>query len=98
MKLIRPLRSRFIELQLEPYTWEEFKEIIVKLLAKRYSTMSDVAKIYYTKTNNALSKVCLGEYIANLIKEKSSPQKSVPEKLVQKIHDKVSQQMNLEYK
>ena len=57
LKLIRPLRSRFIELQLEPYTWEEFKEITVKLLAKRYGTISDVAEmIAFEVWNNLKTK------------------------------------------
>ena len=47
-KLIKPLKSRFIELQLDPYTWKEFREIAIKLLGQRYGTTQDVAeKIAY---------------------------------------------------
>jgi Holliday junction resolvasome RuvABC ATP-dependent DNA helicase subunit len=56
-KMIKPLKSRFIELQLEPYTWEEFKEIAVKLLRQRYGTMADVAeKIANEVWNNLKTK------------------------------------------
>jgi hypothetical protein len=56
-KMIKPLKSRFIELQLELYTWEEFKEIAVKLLRQRYGTMADVAeKIANEVWNNLKTK------------------------------------------
>ncbi|HZA71212.1 MAG TPA: hypothetical protein VE548_16070 [Nitrososphaeraceae archaeon] len=35
-RLIRPIRSRFLEFELPEYTWENFLEIIQKLLHKRY--------------------------------------------------------------
>jgi Holliday junction DNA helicase RuvB len=35
-KLVRPLRSRFLEFELPEYTWEAFLEITQKLLHKRY--------------------------------------------------------------
>ena len=56
-KMIKPLKSRFIELQLELYTWEEFKEIAVRLLRQRYGTMADVAeKIANEVWNNLKTK------------------------------------------
>ena len=56
-KLIKPLKSRFIELQLDPYTWEEFKEIAIKLLGQRYGTTQDVAeKIAYEVWYNLKTK------------------------------------------
>ena len=36
-RLSQPLRSRFMELQLVEYTYEEFREIVKRLLKKRYS-------------------------------------------------------------
>ena len=35
-RLIRPLRSRFLEFVLPEYTWENFLEITQKLLHNRY--------------------------------------------------------------
>ena len=35
-RLIRPLRSRFLEFELPEYTWENFLEITQKLLHNRY--------------------------------------------------------------
>jgi len=47
-RLSVPLRSRFMELHLEEYTYEEFKEIVKRLLNKRYGLDSTISeKISY---------------------------------------------------
>jgi ATP-dependent Lon protease len=43
-RLSQPLRSRFMELQLEEYTYEEFIEIVRRLLKKRYHVDSSVSE------------------------------------------------------
>jgi AraC-like DNA-binding protein len=48
------------------------------------------------KPPNKLSKVRLGEHIADMLKGSQYLEKSEPEKLIRKIHDRVIQQMNLE--
>ncbi len=56
-KLPRPLRSRFMELHLEEYTYEEFIEIIRRLLKKRYHLdMGLSEKIGYAVWNRMKSK------------------------------------------
>ena len=52
-KLSTPLRSRFMKLHLEEYTYEEFTEIVGRLLKKRYKLDSAISKkisyeVWYT--------------------------------------------------
>jgi replication-associated recombination protein RarA len=51
-RLVRPLRSRFLEFELPEYTWENFLEITQKLLHKRYgldeSTSAKVAEVVWS--------------------------------------------------
>lgn len=52
-KLSTPLRSRFMELHLEEYTYEEFTEIVGRLLQRRYNLDSAISKkisyeVWYT--------------------------------------------------
>ena len=51
-KLIRPLRSRFLEFELPEYTWENFLEITQKLLHNRYGldeiTSAKVAEVVWS--------------------------------------------------
>ncbi len=52
-----PLRSRFMELLLEEYTYEEFIEIVRRLLKKRYHLDVNVSeKIGYAVWNQINSK------------------------------------------
>jgi len=56
-RLSAPLRSRFMELHLEEYTYEEFVEICRKLLMKRYHLESTLSqKIGHVVWNNMKSK------------------------------------------
>jgi Holliday junction resolvasome RuvABC ATP-dependent DNA helicase subunit len=55
--LSEPLRSRFMELHMEEYTYEEFREIIRRLLKRRYHLDTDVSeKIGYAVWNRMQSK------------------------------------------
>jgi Holliday junction DNA helicase RuvB len=51
-RLVRPLRSRFLEFELPEYTWENFLEITQKLLHKRYGldeiTSAKVAEVVWS--------------------------------------------------
>ena len=51
-RLIDPLRSRFLELELPEYTWENFLEITQKLLRKRYGleeiTSAKIAEVVWS--------------------------------------------------
>lgn len=51
-RLVRPLRSRFLEFELPEYTWEIFLEITQKLLHKRYGldeiTSAKVAEVIWS--------------------------------------------------
>jgi Holliday junction DNA helicase RuvB len=51
-KLIGPLRSRFLELELPEYTWENFLEITQKLLRNRYgleeATSARIAQVVWS--------------------------------------------------
>ena len=51
-RLIRPLRSRFLEFELPEYTWENFLEITQKLLHNRYGldeiTSTKVAEVVWS--------------------------------------------------
>ena len=56
-RLSGPLRSRFMELHLEEYTYEEFIEIVQRLLKKRYHLDLHIAeKIGYAVWNQMKSK------------------------------------------
>lgn len=56
-RLSGPLRSRFMELHLEEYTYEEFIEIVRRLLKKRYHLDLHLAeKIGYSVWNQMKSK------------------------------------------
>jgi Holliday junction resolvasome RuvABC ATP-dependent DNA helicase subunit len=56
-KLSKPLRSRFMELHLEEYTFEEFMEITRRLIVKRYHLDIPIAeKIGYSVWNKMKSK------------------------------------------
>jgi Holliday junction resolvasome RuvABC ATP-dependent DNA helicase subunit len=56
-KLSDPLRSRFMELHLEEYTYDEFTEIVRRLLKKKYHLDMDVSeKIGYAVWNKMGSK------------------------------------------
>ena len=56
-RLSEPLRSRFMELHLEEYTYEEFIEIVRRLLNKRYHLDSNLSeKIGYAVWNQMKSK------------------------------------------
>lgn len=56
-RLSGPLRSRFMELHLEEYTYEEFIEIVRRLLKKRYNLDLHLAeKIGYLVWNQMKSK------------------------------------------
>ena len=52
-RLSAPLRSRFMELHLEEYTYDEFSEIVRRLLNKRYRLDSKISEkisheVWYT--------------------------------------------------
>jgi replication-associated recombination protein RarA len=52
-----PLRSRFMELHLEEYTYEDFIEIVRRLLKKRYDLDANISeKIAYAVWNRMKSK------------------------------------------
>jgi hypothetical protein len=51
---------------------------------------------YQQKSQSKLSKVRLGERIAKVLQGSQYVEKSEPEKLIRKIHDRVLKQMNLE--
>lgn len=56
-RLSRPLRSRFMELHLEEYTYQEFTEVVRRLLKKRYQMSVELSeKIAYATWNNMKSK------------------------------------------
>ena len=56
-RLSGPLRSRFMELHLDEYTYEEFIEIVRRLLKKRYDLDIHLAeKIGYAVWNQMKSK------------------------------------------
>ena len=56
-RISRPLRSRFMELHLEEYTYEEFIEIVRRLLKKRYRLDANISeKIAYEVWNQLKSK------------------------------------------
>jgi len=56
-RLSRPLRSRFMELHLQDYTYEEFTEIFQRLLRKRYHLDVHLAeKIAYAVWNRMESR------------------------------------------
>jgi Holliday junction DNA helicase RuvB len=56
-KLSDPLRSRFMELHLEEYTYEEFIEIVRRLLKKRYRLEENLSeKIGHAVWHNMKSK------------------------------------------
>jgi holliday junction DNA helicase RuvB len=56
-RLTGPLRSRFMELHLEEYTYEEFIEIVRRLLKKRYRLDAHLSeKIGYAVWNQMKSK------------------------------------------
>ena len=56
-RLSEPLRSRFMELHLEEYTYEEFVEIVRRLLKKRYHLDAHLSeKIGYSVWNQMKSK------------------------------------------
>jgi Holliday junction DNA helicase RuvB len=56
-RLSEPLRSRFMILHLEDYTYEEFKEIVGRLLKKRYDMEPEVSeKISFGVWNYMKSK------------------------------------------
>ena len=52
-RLIGPLRSRFLELELHEYTWESFLEITQKLLQNRHGldelTSGKIAHVVWTQ-------------------------------------------------
>jgi Cdc6-like AAA superfamily ATPase len=55
--LSEPLRSRFMELHLDEYTYEEFMEIVCRLLKKRYHLDTDLSeRIGYAVWNQMKSK------------------------------------------
>lgn len=56
-RLSGPLRSRFMELHLEEYAYEEFAEIVVKVLQKKYQMEKSISeKIAYAVWNELKSK------------------------------------------
>jgi MoxR-like ATPase len=56
-RLSEPLRSRFMELHLEEYTYEEFIEIVRRLLKKRFHLDANLSeKIAYAVWNRMKSK------------------------------------------
>jgi len=56
-RLSEPLRSRFMELHLDEYTYEEFIEIVRRLLKKRYHLDANLSeKIGYAVWNQMKSK------------------------------------------
>jgi Holliday junction DNA helicase RuvB len=56
-RLTAPLRSRFMELHLEEYTFEEFIEIVRRLLKKSYHMKPELSeKIAYSVWNQMRSK------------------------------------------
>src|SRR5574341_670721 len=56
-RLSIPLRSRFMELHLEDYTYEEFTEIVQRLLKKRYNMNMELSeKIAYAIWNRMKSR------------------------------------------
>ena len=56
-RLSPPLRSRFIELHLKEYSYEEFVEIVFRLLKKKYKLDEDLCrKIGYAVWNQMQSK------------------------------------------
>lgn len=56
-RLSGPLRSRFMELHLEEYAFEEFVEIVIKVLQKKYQMDKNISeKIAYAVWNELNSK------------------------------------------
>ena len=56
-RLSEPLRSRFMELYLREYAFEEFREIVVKVLEKKYQMDKNISeKIAYAVWNQLKSK------------------------------------------
>lgn len=56
-RLSRPLRSRFIELHLDEYSYEEFVEITRRVLGRRYNLDTDSSeRIAYSVWNRMHSK------------------------------------------
>lgn len=56
-RLSEPLRSRFMELHLEGYAYEEFIEIVMRVLKKRFHLDADISeKIAYAVWNQLKSK------------------------------------------
>ena len=56
-RLSSPLRSRFMELNLNEYSYEEFVEIARRLLGKRYGLATDISeRIAYSVWNRMQSK------------------------------------------
>jgi len=56
-RLSKPLRSRFMELHLDEYTFEEFMEITRRLVKKKYRLEREIAqKIGYSVWNKMQSK------------------------------------------
>ena|SRR5688572_15209212 len=43
-RLLEPLRSRFMELHLEEYSYDEFTEIVKKLLKKRWNLDTNISE------------------------------------------------------
>ena len=71
--LSRPLRSRFMELHLDKYAYEDFIEIVCRLLKKRYHLDTEIsAKIGHAVWNKMKSKdVRDAINIAKLVKSSS---------------------------
>ncbi|HKG89356.1 MAG TPA: AAA family ATPase [Nitrososphaeraceae archaeon] len=68
-RLIRPLRSRFLEFELPEYTWEAFLEITQKLLRKRYGleeiTSAKVAEVVWSslQTRDLRDALAIGKLV-----------------------------------
>ena len=68
-KLIRPLRSRFLELELPEYTWENFLEITQRLLQNRHgldeTTSAKIAQVVWSqlKTGDTRDALVIGKLV-----------------------------------
>jgi ribosomal 50S subunit-associated protein YjgA (DUF615 family) len=68
-KLIKPLRSRFLELELPEYTWENFLEITQRLLQNRHgldeTTSAKIAQVVWSqlKTGDTRDALAIGKLV-----------------------------------
>jgi hypothetical protein len=71
-KLVRSLRSRFLEFELPEYTWENFLEITQKLLRRRYGleeiASTKVAEVVWSsiQTRDLRDVLAIGKLVRSM--------------------------------